>query len=246
MNQNIIISIIGLYLIYKILFSKEGFALSTGITTVSSSLDLTKYYQVGTRSVSNTVTPSKNGGTECTEYPEIAFKESPPENAVCKGEIKDSYYTFGTSSRQGVNFMPFTFKNSAGQALHPDGGSETPASGTYLRLHDFDPNSPKTWFIMDSEGKIRHYNGGRYDLCVQPFGGLNTGRTDRLILKSDCNIKWALDKDNRLILKDKPGWWVHPEGGNPGARTTLVMWDDNTLSKTQYVPTITPAKPLAF
>jgi hypothetical protein len=168
-NLKIVMYILLAYLGYKLLFSKEGFAFSTNTTDDPTKLDLGKYYVVGKRTVSNTVTPATNGGKGCDEYKETAYQLAPAKDAVCKGEIMDSYYTFGAESTSKVGAKLFPFKVQYNRApafyIHPQGGAVTPGDMTKLVwFTGFTDKSPKNGFTMADDGTIRH--SGSTDLCV--------------------------------------------------------------------------------
>jgi hypothetical protein len=166
-NFKLIIYLLLAYLGYKLLFNKEGFALSSNTTDDPSKLDLGKFYLVGKRTTSNTITPASNGGKECVEYKEIAYQLAPAKDSVCKGEIQDSYYTFGADSKVGTKIFPFKVQYNRAPAfyIHPSGGAATPGDMTKLVwFTGFDDKSPKNGFTMAEDGTIRH--SGSTDLCV--------------------------------------------------------------------------------
>ncbi len=97
--------ILGLIAYYKPLSEKFNFALDLGTTVNKSDLDPTKYYLIGKRNTSNTSTPSRNGGKDCTEFPEIAYKLAPPTDAVCKDNIMNDYYTWVDTQVSGKDIL---------------------------------------------------------------------------------------------------------------------------------------------
>jgi len=56
-------------------FAFERFALSGTNFLDPSKLDPNKYYKIGTLSTSNTISPARNGGIPCLEFPKIIYKE---------------------------------------------------------------------------------------------------------------------------------------------------------------------------
>jgi hypothetical protein len=88
-NLKLIIYLLLAYLGYKLLFNKEGFALSSNTTDDPSKLDLGKFYLVGKRTTSNTITPASNGGKECVEYNDIRFRIKNKINYVSKSLLKE-------------------------------------------------------------------------------------------------------------------------------------------------------------
>lgn len=67
---------------------KEKFALSSGIISLDdiksgkAMLDPAKQYYRGIRNTTSTITPQKNGGAGCAEYPDIVFKPVPPATVI--------------------------------------------------------------------------------------------------------------------------------------------------------------------
>jgi hypothetical protein len=214
-------------------FDEEYFALEVGTTTNKSDLDLSKYYKVGKRNTSKTEIEAINGGTPCIEYPDVAYQLAPAEPAKCRGDIMNTYYDFEPVGKQGYNFIPFYFRNTSGLAIHPEGGSETPAEGTYAVIHYAEPAAKKTHFTMDKNGIIRHSGG----LCLAAYSN-GTTNGDRLVLNSACNQPFIITADNKLVHKNS-GRWIHPEGGNPGrVAARLVTWNDPNPTVTTYTPTL--------
>ena len=118
-----------------------------------------------------------------------------------------------------------------GLSIHPEGGADKPAEGTYAVVHYTEPAAKKTQFTMDKNGIIRHSGG----LCLAAYSN-GTTNGDRLVLNSACNQPFTLTADNRLIHKNS-GRYIHPEGGYPdrvGSR--LVTWADSDPYKTTYTP----------
>jgi hypothetical protein len=216
----VIIYILLIYLAYKLFFSKEGFALTAGkVFDDPTKIDLNKYYTVGKRTTSNTVTPSKNGGKECAEYREIAYQLAPAQDAVCKGEIQDSYYSFGADSKLGIQMFPFNVQSvkSPGQFWHPKGGAATPGDNTQIVWFQGGSESPKNKFTMDDNGVIRH--GGSTDLCL----GIAPG-TDLLYLGKqfcDGNHQWQVLADNTLRHK-KTGQCTYAENNDYSNKSVKV------------------------
>jgi hypothetical protein len=102
-----------LILYFVIRSVREPFmALTADIFTNKNQLDPSKFYYKGTRKVSNTVTPSANGGVNCQEFPETVYKQAPPVNAVCKGDNSPNYYTFDQSALPGYDHRPMKFQNA--------------------------------------------------------------------------------------------------------------------------------------
>ncbi len=97
--------LLGLIVYYKPLSENFNFALDMGTTVNKKDLDPTKYYLIGKRNTSNTTTPSRNGGTDCEEFPEIAYKLAPPTNAVCKDNIMNDYYTWVDTQVSGKDIL---------------------------------------------------------------------------------------------------------------------------------------------
>jgi hypothetical protein len=59
---------------FKFIFNKENFALSSGTVLDVSQTDPTKFYYVGKLVKSNTLSSSKNGGSNCLEFPSTVYK----------------------------------------------------------------------------------------------------------------------------------------------------------------------------
>ena len=59
---------------FKFIFNKENFALSSGTVLDVSQTDPTKFYYIGKLVKSNTLSSSKNGGSNCLEFPSIVYK----------------------------------------------------------------------------------------------------------------------------------------------------------------------------
>jgi hypothetical protein len=156
------------YLLYKVLFSKEGFALSSGITDKTSDLDLTKYYFIGNRTTSNTKTPATNGGTECPEFNDFAYKLAPKTDAVCQPNgPEDAFYTFVNTTKVGAKMFPFKVQSlrQPEKYWHPQGGAVTPDNNTNVVWFDgFLDKSTKNGFVFNDDGTITH--SGSRDLCL--------------------------------------------------------------------------------
>jgi hypothetical protein len=110
-TEQIIICLLSLYLFY-ILFMKddsEGFALSTGIITDKTTLDPTKFYQVGTLNsgIVSTITDAVAGGKACDPLPQVVYRLAVPTDATCTPQV-DGNYTF-TSIVAGSTINPKFF-----------------------------------------------------------------------------------------------------------------------------------------
>ena len=211
----------------------EGYAFNTGTSDKLADVDLTKWYYVGSRNTSNTLEAARNGGKECTEYAETAYKIAPAVDAKCQGDVQDAYYTFDPTTKLGLYISPFYIRSpNSGMCWHPEGGSETPADGTRVVQFDAECGTRKTLFTMDDSGSIKHING----LCLGAYGA-GTTNGDRLGLSGGfCNQKWEFLPGNILRHKNS-GRYIHPEGGSGRRGYPLVTWNDSNPAVTTYVPT---------
>jgi len=108
--EQIIICLLGLYLIYVLFFrDTEDFALSDEIITDKSLLDPSKYYQVGTinAGVVSTVSEAVAGGKACDALPQVVYRLAVPKDAVCTPQA-DGNYTF-TQVVSGSSINPRFF-----------------------------------------------------------------------------------------------------------------------------------------
>lgn len=86
MDTKIILCLIGAYILYKVFFTKEGFALSSGIILDKNTLDNDKTYVIGSikpDSQVKTTTPAINGGKTCLSFPDTVYKLAEIKDAVC-------------------------------------------------------------------------------------------------------------------------------------------------------------------
>lgn len=98
--KKLILYLLGAFVLYKFLVSKEGFALSSDVITDPTKLDPKLLYYMGFRKTSNTKTPAINGGAPCGEFPDVVYKPVPSTPAVCKStnitqDNIDDNYIFG-------------------------------------------------------------------------------------------------------------------------------------------------------
>ncbi len=110
-TKQMVIYALAAYIFYRLFIRKEGFALSSGIISLTDlqsgkvTLDPTKQYFRGIRNTTSTTTPQINGGRGCPEYPDVVFKPVPSTDAVCKtwsmSDLQDSMYNFETTAQPG-------------------------------------------------------------------------------------------------------------------------------------------------
>jgi len=118
-NEQIIICLLSLYLIYTLFFrDTEEFDLPSEIITDKTLLDPSKDYQVGRLKpdVVSTVTEAVGGGKMCNPLPQIIYKPSElkkvvPKDAVCTPQILDNYIFTETVSGSSINARFFRLVN---------------------------------------------------------------------------------------------------------------------------------------
>jgi len=97
-----------------VLMKREGYyALGSDTFIDVTLLDPTKFYYKGTRKTSATITPGQNGGTTCSEFPDVVYQIAPAINATCQPDIQNSFYTFDTTSVKGNVIYPRFFQAAA-------------------------------------------------------------------------------------------------------------------------------------
>jgi hypothetical protein len=115
---------------YYLYTNRENFALTSGSVVDVSQTDPTKFYYVGKRTKSNTLTQSQNGGTNCSEFPETVYQLAPVVNATCSvpditsGNI-DGNYSFSTTAIKGNVLYPRFFSLSQ---------SSSPATAKFIDI----------------------------------------------------------------------------------------------------------------
>ena len=173
MNTKIIFYGLGAYLLYKIWTNKEMFALTDGSVMDVSKTDPNKFYFVGKRIKSNTVTPSQNGGTDCSEFPDTVFKPAPVVDATClvtditAGNV-DVNYTFDAVAVKGNVLYPRFFALSK---------SSNPTSGKYISI------SGSSALLVDGTDSV-YYTTQMYNLSPS-WVLLNSGFLTQVSLNKD-------------------------------------------------------------
>ena len=135
MDTKIILYLVGAYVLYRMFFTKEGFALSSGIILDKNTLDNDKTYVIGsikTDSQVKTTTPAINGGKTCLTFPSTVYKLATIADAVCSvpngvttdGIVAaniDSNYNLPVEGQKGyiIKYGPGTCVSNAD--LGPDG-----------------------------------------------------------------------------------------------------------------------------
>ena len=110
-NEQIIICILSLYLIYILFFRKtEEFDLPPGIITDKTLLDPSKDYEIGVLKdgIVSTVSEAVSGGKTCDSLPQFIYrasevKKATPKDAVCTPQVLDNYIFTGTISGSSIN-----------------------------------------------------------------------------------------------------------------------------------------------
>ena len=113
-NEQIIICILSLYLIYILFFRKtEEFELSTGTIADKSLLDPSKYYQVGTlkEGTVSTIDEAIAGGKACDPLPRVVYRLAVAKDATCTPQADDNYVFGEIVSGSAINPRFFTQVN---------------------------------------------------------------------------------------------------------------------------------------
>ncbi len=170
---------------------KEGFALSSGTVSDITQTDPNKFYYIGKRNKSNTITPAQNGGTECVEFPDTIYQAAPVVNATCivagtdpaaiAAANVDANYTLSSQPIKGNVLYARFFTIS--QQSSPSSSQDIAISGTSALL-------------TDSAGAV-YYTNQMYSLAPSWIQLNTSGMVNSVSLNKD-GFKLGLDGGGKI------------------------------------------------
>ncbi len=183
-------------------------------------IDPSNYYLIGKRNTSNTTTPSRNGGTDCVEFPEIAYKLITPI-IVNKPIVKSTLNTISVNWSLPPSVSSNSISLYKGQTL-VSSNTLSPTSKSFT-FRSLTPATTYTISLIVSNSQFKNDPGSfKNPITI-------TSTTLSPIAPSSVNLNVLRSSINSIIVR-----WNNPlsTGSSPVKSYTLSLYKGSTLIST--------------